>query len=81
MQHLPSQFQQRERDVNTNSSPMPSEGRAHILAGVFLSKVKDRIVEKIFQTSTEGPQLAAVIQERRYFSLHRAVARIFGLGG
>jgi len=64
----PQPQQQKHRDRQSGSSGGGTSGNGsgvNIPAGMFLSKVKDRIVEKIFQTSTEGPQLAAVVQERR----------------
>lgn len=39
--------------------------RSRSISAVLFTKVKDRIVEKIFQTATEGPHLAAIVQERR----------------
>lgn len=49
-------------DCNNKRSTLE---RSRSISAVLFTKVKDRIVEKIFQTATEGPHLAAIVQERR----------------
>jgi hypothetical protein len=43
---------------------------------MILNRVKDRIREKVFQTSTEWPYAAAIIQERRQRSVDAFEARV-----
>lgn len=40
-------------------------GRTPSSPSVFFSKVKERIREKVYETSTEWPHMAAIVQERR----------------
>lgn len=50
--------------------------RSRSISAVLFTKVKDRIVEKMFQTATEGPQLAAIVQERRQRAADEYEARL-----
>ncbi|KAK2147985.1 hypothetical protein LSH36_523g00031 [Paralvinella palmiformis] len=51
-------------------------GRTPSSTSMLLNKVKDRIREKVFQTSTEWPYAAAIIQERRQRSVDAFEARL-----
>lgn len=50
--------------------------RSRSISALLFTKVKDRIVEKMFQTATEGPQLAAIVQERRQRAADEYEARL-----
>lgn len=45
-------------------------------SSALLAKVKERIVDTFFQTSSEGPQLAAIVQERRQRAAEEYGARL-----
>lgn len=45
-------------------------------SSALLAKVKDRIVDTFFQTSSEGPHLAAIVQERRQRAAEEYEARL-----
>ena len=51
-------------------------GRTPSTPSMLLNRVKDRIREKVFQTSTEWPYAAAIIQERRQRSVDAFEARV-----
>lgn len=64
-------------------------GRTPSSPSVFFSKVKERIREKVYETSAEWPHMAAIVQERRQraadafearMSIHRQHAALQGHG-
>ena len=64
-------------------------GRTPSSPSVFFSKVKERIREKVYETSAEWPHMAAIVQERRQraadafearMSIHRQNAALQGHG-
>lgn len=84
-----SHFKQRSISVyNTNETSNiglhPEGGKKHksqlgrtpSTPSVLLSKVKERIREKVFQTSTEWPHAAAIIHEKRQRAVESYEARL-----
>jgi hypothetical protein len=78
-----TQLKQRSISVyNTNDASGHQEvkktklGRAPSTPSVLLSKVKERIREKVFQASTEWPHAAAIVQERRQRAVESFEAKL-----
>ena len=74
--NLPQQQQQLQQQGQLQQ-PQNLERSPSSSSNLF-TKVKDRIVETMFQTSTEGPHWAAIVQERRQRAAGEYEARMSG---